>query len=312
LSSPKGGSKVLVTGASGVIGSAVVAQLRAEGLDVVGVASRDADLTDVEQTITLFEQVKPQFVIHLAAKVHGLMGNLRIQGSMFYDNLRINSNVVEAARLSGVSKIVAMGSVAMYSDTVSLPMKEAEIWDGPPHSSEAGYGHAKRAMLAQLEAYKDQYGLEFAFALSTNLFGPGDRFDEVGGHVLPSLVSKFHRGATTGERVSVWGTGTATRDFLYSKDAAVALHLLLERGSGAYNVATGEQHTIRETAELIAGTSGYQGEIDWDRDKPDGQSARAYDISRLTSLGWTPRYTFANALDETYEWYVAHAADVRR
>jgi GDP-L-fucose synthase len=174
----------LITGASGVIGVAVNDRLLSEGYETVPVASKDADLTDAAATNHLFDEVQPNYVIHLAARVHGLMGNLRRQGSMFYDNSRINNNVVEAARVSGVTKLVAMGSVAMYSDTVRLPMVETDIWDGAPHASEAGYAHAKRAMLAQLDAYKDQYDLDYAFALSTNLFGPRDRFDETNGHVL--------------------------------------------------------------------------------------------------------------------------------
>lgn len=304
--------KVLVTGASGVIGNAVVDRLQAQGYEVVAVASRDADLSDERSAMDLFRSTRPTSVIHLAARVHGLMGNLNSQGSMFYDNAKINMNVIEAARRVDVQKIVAMGSVAMYSDTVPLPMKESDVWDGPPHFSESGYGHAKRAMLAQLSAYKEQYGLDYAVALSTNLFGPKDRFDEVKGHVLPSLISKFHRGSQLGGPVVVWGSGSATRDFLYSKDAAIALQLMLERGEGTYNLATGTHHSIRETAELISRIAGFTKEITWDRDKPDGQSVREYDISRLNALGWEPTYTLEQALSETYAWYCEHHTQVRR
>ena len=304
--------RVLITGASGVIGMAVTDLLTAQGYDVSAVSSVDADLTNELSATRLIQAVKPRFVIHLAARVHGLMGNLHQQGSMFYDNARINSNVVEASRLAGVKKFVAMGSVAMYSDSVALPMNEADVWNGAPHSSEAGYAHAKRAMLAQLEAYKDQYDLDFAFALSTNLFGPRDRFDEKNGHVLPSLLSKFHRGVHTGDPVTVWGSGTPTRDFLYSKDAAVAIQLLLEKGSGVYNLATGQHHSIRDTAALIAKVTGYEGEIQWDRDKPDGQSARAYDVTRITDLGWKSTTSFEDALRETYDWYSANDVLARR
>ncbi|WP_199184906.1 GDP-L-fucose synthase [Cryobacterium sp. M15] len=304
--------RVLITGASGVIGVAVQDLLSAQGYDVVAVSSVDADLTDESATFRLVQYVKPKFVIHLAARVHGLMGNLHQQGAMFYDNARINSNVVEASRVAGVSKIVAMGSVAMYSDSVELPMNEADVWNGAPHASEAGYAHAKRAMLAQLEAYKDQYGLDYAFALSTNLFGPRDRFDELQGHVLPSLLSKFHRGVESGDPVTVWGSGTPTRDFLYSKDAAIALQLLLEKGTGVYNLASGRHHSIRDTAALISDISGYTGEVQWDRNKPDGQSARAYDVTRITDLGWESTTTFEDALRETYAWYSNNTVLARR
>jgi len=304
--------KVLVTGAGGVIGSAVKENLSRHGYEVVSVASKDADLTNTEQTNELLEAVKPEAVIHLAARVHGLMGNLRSQGSMYFDNIRINTNLVEASRLVGVKKIVGMGSVAMYSDTVPLPMSESTIWDGPPHSSESGYAHAKRAMLAQLEAYGDQYGMEFAFALSTNLFGPNDRFDETNGHVLPSLISKFYRGSTADERVVVWGTGKATRDFLYSSDAAEAMRILLEKGNGAYNVASGSQVSIVQVVNALQKISGYPHEIDWDRTKPDGQAQRAYDISRMTDLGWAPTHDFEEALAHTYGWYANHISEARR
>lgn len=304
--------RVLITGASGVIGVAVQDRLTAQGYDVVPVSSVDADLTNERTAFRLVKSVKPNFVIHLAARVHGLMGNLHQQGAMFYDNARINSNVVEASRATGVSKIVAMGSVAMYSDSVRLPMNETDVWDGAPHASEAGYAHAKRAMLAQLEAYKDQYGLDYAFALSTNLFGPRDRFDEKNGHVLPSLLSKFHRGVETGEPVVVWGSGTPTRDFLYSKDAAIAIQLLLEEGTGVYNLASGNHHSIRDTAALIAQISGYVGEIQWDREKPDGQSVRAYDVTRIRHLGWESTTSFEDALRETYNWYAENTVLARR
>ncbi|WP_307852468.1 GDP-L-fucose synthase [Glaciihabitans sp. dw_435] len=304
--------KVLVTGATGVIGMAVQENLTRNGYEVVGLRSTDCDLRNQADTVALLEHIKPDYVIHLAARVHGLMGNLRSQGSMYFDNVQINTNLVEAARLSGVKKIVAMGSVAMYSDTVSLPMRETDIWNGPPHGSEFGYASAKRAMLAQLESYRDQYELEYALALSTNLFGPNDRFDEKNGHVLPSLISKTYRGKTEGTGLVVWGSGLATRDFLYSLDAAEALRTLLESGSGTYNMASGSHVSIRETVDALVKISGFTGDIEWDRSKPDGQVERSYDISRLTDLGWSPKVKFEDALHKTYDWYAAHSEDARR
>jgi len=301
-----------VTGATGVIGTATLSVLREEGYNVRGLSSGDADLRDFQAALAVMEAVRPDAVIHLAARVHGLMGNVRAQGEMFRDNTLINMNVIEAARVAGVRKIVAMGSVATYPDGVPLPMRESDMWAGAPHGSEAGYAHAKRAMLAQLEAYQDQYGLEFAVAVSTNLFGPHDRFDEVRGHVLPSLISKFHRGVTTGEPVSVWGSGEATRDFLFSFDAARALRVLLEGGDGLYNVASGSHITIKEVALEIARAANFTGEIQWDRTKPDGQPARAYDITRIAALGWAPQVPLQSALKETFEWYRANLDRVRR
>jgi GDP-L-fucose synthase len=304
--------KVLVTGASGVIGSAVGTDLRSHGYEVTTVSSRDSDFTDAEQANELLLTVKPDAVIHLAARVHGLMGNLRSQGAIYYDNILINTKLIEAARLAGVRKIVAMGSVSMYPGGVALPMVESDVWSGAPHGSEYGYASAKRSMLAQLQAYHDQYGLDYAFALSTNLFGPNDRFDEENGHVLPSLISKFHRGATTGEPVVVWGTGSATRDFLHSSDAAAALRTLLEQGHGVYNVASGNHVSISDTVGRLAEISGYTKEIAWDRTMSDGQNQRAYDITRIRDLGWAPALDFDDALRATYEWYAENSEIVRR
>jgi GDP-L-fucose synthase len=304
--------RVLVTGASGVIGTATVDELARSGYEVVAVASSDGDLRNIDAADRVMATHRPEAIVHLAAHVGGLMGNARAQGEMYFDNVLINTNVIESARRHGVGKIVAMGSVAIYPDDIPLPMRESDIWSGQPHHSEAGYAHAKRAMLGQLEAYERQYGLEFAFAVSTNLFGPNDRFDEQRGHVFPSLMSKFHRGVTEGDTVTVWGTGKATRDFLYSKDAAAALRTLLEFGSGVYNVASGAPITISELVAEMAIATDFHGEIAWDATKPDGQAARGYDITRIAALGWAPQIPLRLALDETYEWYVGHVDSLRR
>jgi GDP-L-fucose synthase len=211
-----------------------------------------------------------------------------------------------------VSKLVAMGSAAVYSDLVPLPMSETDLWLGPPHWSEFGYAHAKRAMLAQLDAYRDQYGMEYAFALSTNVYGPNDKFDEQYGHVIPSLVSKFYRAATTGEAPTVWGTGTATRDFLYSRDAARGLRLMLEQATGPINLATGTSVPIRAAVETLQAVSGFAGTVNWDATKPDGQVVREYDTHKLTELGWSPMLSMTEGLTETYQWYATHFPNVRK
>ncbi|MBO9627364.1 MAG: NAD-dependent epimerase/dehydratase family protein [Microbacterium sp.] len=303
---------MLVTGASGVAGTALVEVLRTAGYDVSGISSAQGDLRDLSTALAVFEQVQPEAVIHLAGRVHGIAGNTGAQGDMFLDNLQINMNVVEAARRTGARKIVAMGTVAAYPGDVALPMRESDIWSGRPHGAEYGYAQAKRAMLAQLEAYQEQYGLDFAMALSTNLFGPNDRFDEARGHVLPSLISKFHRAVTTGESVVVWGTGAPTRDFLYSFDAARGLQVLLERGSGVYNLASGMIVSIKNVADQLAEVSGYSGEILWDHGKPNGQMRRDYDMSRISELGWGPAVGFREALESTYAWYAGHVQSARR
>lgn len=304
--------RVLITGVSGVIGRALSSELERAGYTVLGAGRAEADLRDATQARALIDQTGPDLVVHLAGRVHGLMGNIHSQGAAFYDNIQINTNVVEASRLAGVRKVVAMGSTAVYSDIVPLPMKESDLWLGPPHGSEHGYAHAKRAMVAQLQAYRDQYGMDYAFVVSTNLYGPGDRFDEAHGHVLPSLVSKFHRAVMQGDPVEVWGTGTPTRDFVYSADAAVALRMILEQYTGTINLATGTSVTIREAVEILRRASGYEGPIQWDAGKPDGQHARAYDVSRLTELGWSPATSLEAGLTATYRWYADNHDAARR
>ncbi|MDR3417126.1 MAG: GDP-L-fucose synthase [Nevskia sp.] len=306
-------SKFLVTGASGLLGHALMDELQASTTEqVVGVTSRDVDLTDFEATRDLFTTVKPDVIYHLAARVFGVMGNLHAQGQGYLDNMRMNTNVVEAARLAGTTKVVAMGSAAIYSDSVTLPMSEDQIWNGAPHFSEAGYAHAKRGMLAHLDAYRDQYGLDYAYCVSTNLFGPHDRFDEQFGHVLPSLLSKFLRANQTDGAVTIWGTGTPQRDFLYSKDAALALRMIGEGFTGPINLATGKAISIADTVQVIAEVSGFKGAVEWDRTKPDGQKLRAYDVSKLAALGFAPRYTLRESLAETYAWLERNVATARR
>ena len=304
--------RVLVTGASGLVGAALLDALRADGADVVGLSSRDVDLTDFAATRAAFERHRPALVFHLAARVRGIMGNQGVHGEAYLDNIRIGTNAIEAARLAGARKVVAMGSAAVYGDQVQLPMREEEVWTGPPHPSESGYAHAKRAMLAQLESYRDQWGLDYAYCISTNLFGPHDRFDERHGHVIPSLISKFHRAARGGERLSVWGTGAPRRDFLYVKDAARALVRIAEAFTGSINLATGTSVSIRETVELIAEVAGYRGAVEWDGTKPDGQRLRDYDVSRLAALGFAPAWTLRDALAETFAWFDANQALARR
>jgi len=304
---------VLITGSGGVIGRALQHELAVAGYkNVTSVTSKEVDLTDQAAAERLFNATKPTLVFHLAARVWGIMGNLSNKGIAYLDNIRINTNVVEAARMCGTRKIVAMGSAAIYSDMVQLPMSEDQIWNGPPHYSEAAYAHTKRSMLAQLEAYKDQYGLNFAYGISTNLFGPHDKFDEKFGHVIPSLISKFYKGQVHGESVSVWGTGKAERDFLFSHDAALALRLIAEEYEGPINLASGTSVTIRDTVGLLQKISGYAGSVEWDLTKPDGQKLREYDISRLRALGFKPRQSFEQALSQTYRWYKENYSHARR
>lgn len=305
--------KILVTGASGVIGRALCKELEAAGYsNVVALSSQSVDLRDENNTLDVIKEIKPLVVYHLAARVYGIMGNLQNKAAAYLDNTRINTNVIEAAKEAGVRKIVAMGSSAIYSDSVTLPMTEEQIWVGPPHYSEAAYAHSKRGMLAQLEAYRDQYGIDFAFCVSTNLYGPHDKFDEKWGHVIPSLISKFYNANLASGDVSVWGTGKARRDFLFSEDAAYAMRLIGETFNGPINLATGVTQTIRETVEMISEISNFKGAVNWDSSKPDGQNLRDYDISKLKSLGFEPRHDLRQGLEKTYSWFERNAASARK
>lgn len=305
--------KILITGASGVIGRALHNELTSAGYsNVVALSSQDADLRSEERTLAIFNEIKPTVVYHLAARVYGIMGNVQNKGEAFTDNTRINTNVIDAAQKSGTKKIIAMGSSAIYSDSVELPMTEEQIWKGAPHYSEAAYAHSKRAMYAQLDAYRDQYGLEYAFCVSTNLYGPYDKFDGKWGHVIPSLVSKFYNANINGRDVSVWGTGKARRDFLFSEDAAMAMRLIAEQYSGPINLATSETYTIRETVELLSKISNFKGDLRWDESKPDGQNLRDYDTNKLKALGFKPRNSLEGGLAKTYRWFENNINTVRK
>lgn len=304
--------RLIVTGAGGMLGRRVLDELTQAGYEAIGLTRAVVDLTETNETHRVFAELKPDAIIHLAARVAGLGGNLAAPGEMFYENIMINNNVVEASRRAGVKKFVGVGSTAIYSDLVSLPMREEDIWLGPPHGSEAPYGNAKRAMLAQLQSYGQQYGLKYAYAVLTNSFGPDDRFDEKHGHVMPSLISKFHRASQDGSAVTIWGTGKPQRDFIYSKDAARAFRLMMERSQGSVNVASGVEVSIRELVGLIAEVCGYQGDIIWDATKPDGQALRQYDTTRLKTLDFRPAFDLRQGVRETYGWFDRHQAESRR
>lgn len=306
-------ARVLVTGGGGVLGTALLKVLEEVGAGACWAPGRaDCDLIDTTATMKMFAAYAPSLVFHLAGRVSGVQGNITFAGRAFHDNAVININVIEAARLAGCKKVVAAGTTAIYSDLVTLPMKEADLWLGAPHGSEAPYGHAKRAMLAQLEAYAQEYGLDYGYMICTNLYGPGDRFDEVYGHVVPSVISRFHHAVTHGlQKIVVWGDGTPTRDFLFAEDAARAFVRVAEAGSGAFNTASGQAATIRRLIETVGEVSGYSGAVEWDVSRPNGQSRRAYDITRISALGWAPKVALADGLRRTYGWF-ASSDSVRR
>jgi GDP-L-fucose synthase len=299
--------RILVTGAAGLMGSALVDHLRAEGYEnVIPLQRADCDLLDTSATFAEFERRRPDHVFHAAARVYGIMGSLKNQGALFYDNSVMNMNVVEASRRAGVRKITVMGTGAVYPfPSPGLPLKEDMIFLGRPHPAHAGYANAKLAMLAMLEAYQDSYGLGWAYIVSANLFGPRDRFDAETGNVVPSLIKKFHDAKKNGGTVTVWGDGSAQRDFVYIKDAARIAQGVMNAIDGPVNMGSGQVCRIRDVVEALAEISGMSGRIEWDHSKPNGQGYRAYDLSKIGALGLEQSYSIRAGLEETWDWYRA-------
>ncbi|HEY1936272.1 MAG TPA: GDP-L-fucose synthase [Acetobacteraceae bacterium] len=300
-------SRIVVTGGTGMVGSALVRVLRDAGFhNVRAIGSADCDLLDWQATRAFFAEHRPDHVFHIAARVFGLMGHLQNKGIAYLDNILINTHTIEAARLAGVRKIVAMGSGCVYPHPApGAPVTEDMVWYGPPHHAEDSYAHAKRAMLAQLVAYKEQYGLPYAFVISGNMYGPDDKFVEEFGQVTPSLVRKFHVARMHGGEVPVWGTGTARRDFMFSEDAGRAMLAIMQGVEGAVNMGSGEVHAIRELVDALSDLTGMGDRVVWDSSKPDGQDHRASDLSRLFATGFRPQVSLAEGLRRTYEAFAA-------
>ncbi len=305
----KRSDKILVTGAKGLVGSALVEHLRQEGFDsVIEVGRENCDLTDPRETREYFDRSRPDYVFHAAARVYGLGGNLKNKAISFYDNVLINTNVVDASHRVGVKKIAVMGSGAVYPyPPPELPFREDMIFMGEPHHSEDSYSHAKRAMLGMLRAYRESHGLDWAYIVCCNQFGPRDRFDAENGHVVPSLIKKFHQAKCGGGNVVVWGDGSAQRDFMYVKDTARVATAIMEQLAGPVNIGSGSVITIRQVVDMITDISGMHGRVLWDATKPNGREYLGYQLSKIDSIGFSCNYTVRRGLEETWSWYTAHA-----
>ena len=297
--------RIVVTGAAGLLGSAVADHLYAQGYEnVVGLRRSDCDLLDASAAFAEFERRRPDHVFHAAAKVYGIMGSMKHQGVSFYENMMINTNVIEASRRAGARKVTAVGTGAVYPfPSPSLPLKEDMIFLGRPHPAHAGYANAKRAMLAMLEAYEESYGLKWAYIVSANLFGPRDKFDVEFGNVVPSLIKKFYDAKKSGGKVQVWGDGSAQRDFLYVKDAARAGLGVMSNIDGAVNMGSGHVCSILDVVDTLSDLTGMSGRIEWDASKPNGQAYRAYDLTKIDKMGFQPAYSLRDGLRETWDWY---------
>lgn len=298
-------ARILITGGTGLVGHALVSVLADEGFgNIIAVGSGDCDLRDGNAVQKMFTDLRPDYVFHLAARVFGIGGNKKYKSDVLFDNVMINSNVIEFARKAGAKKIVAMGSICVYPEFQGQQeFKEEHIWMGPPHSSEDSYAHAKRLMLAQLQAAKEQYGLASAFAISANLYGPHDNFDIENGHVTPSLIAKFFKAKQTGQSVKVWGSGAAIRDFSYCDDAARALYEILLKIEGPVNLGSGFRHPVRDIVSILQGICGESVRVEWDSDKPDGELYRSYNLDRLAAAGFHAKITLEEGIRRTYDWY---------
>ena len=305
------GKNVLVTGGAGFLGSALVRTLEGHGFEKEKIRvprSRDLDLRRWDDCVAAVEGV--DFVIHLAAKVGGIGYNMANPGSLFYDNAIMGIQLMEAARQAGVEKFVAVGTICAYPKFTPVPFREGDLWSGYPEETNAPYGLAKKMLLVQAQAYRQQYGFNAIYLLPVNLYGPGDNFDPVSSHVIPALIRKFVEAVDEGrESVEVWGTGAASREFLYVEDAAEGIVLAAERYDKPepVNLGAGFEITIRDLAGLIADLVGFTGEIVWDGTKPDGQPRRCLDVSRAErEFGFRARTGFEDGLRKTVEWYRKH------
>jgi GDP-L-fucose synthase len=302
--------KVMVTGGGGFLGQKVVAQLRSEGAEEIFVPrSRDYDLRTLDGVTRALADAGPQLVIHLAASVGGIGANRENPGRFFYENAIMGIQLLEQARLAGVAKFVTIGTVCSYPKFAPVPFREEEFWDGYPEEINGPYGLAKKMLLVQGQAYREQYGFNAIYLIPVNLYGPGDDFDPVTSHVIPALIKKCVDARESGAlEIEVWGTGSASREFLYVDDAAEGIVLAAQRYDGPepVNLGVGRELRIRDLVELIAELTHFTGTIRWNPSKPDGQPRRALDTHRARDLfGFVAGTSFEVGLQRTVEWYEA-------
>ncbi len=301
------GSNVIVTGGAGFLGSHVVELLTGAGANCHVPRSRDYDLTREVDVVRMFADMPADTVVHLAAEVGGIGANQQNPGRYMFSNMMMGALVMEHARLSGVQKFLQTGTVCSYPKFTPVPFQESSLWDGYPEETNAPYGVAKRALLVQAQAYRQQYGFRAVTLLPVNLYGPRDNFDLATSHVLPALIRRMIEARETGAAsVTLWGDGSASREFLFVGDAARAIVLALERYDAAdpINLGSGNEVLIRELATLVAEATSFRGEITWDSSKPNGQPRRCLDTSRARKeFGFTAEVPLAVGLKATVDWY---------
>jgi GDP-L-fucose synthase len=304
------GKRIVVTGGAGFLGTAVCRTLRGRGVaaeSIVVPRKRDYDLTIESHVERLYADARPDVVIHLAAQVGGIGANMAQPGRFFYANMAMGLHLVEHARRRGIEKFVHTGTVCAYPKHCPIPFREDDLWNGYPEETNAPYGVAKKAIFVMLDGYRRQYGLASAVTVPVNLYGPGDNFDPATSHVIPALIRKCEEARLAGaDEVICWGTGSATREFLYVDDAAEGIVKAAEiiEEPLPINLGGGVEIAIRDLVAKIAAACGYAGRISWDASKPDGQPRRSLDITRAkTLLGWEPRQDFDTGLAATVAWW---------
>ncbi|MCX5850406.1 MAG: GDP-L-fucose synthase [Deltaproteobacteria bacterium] len=300
--------RITVTGGKGFLGGHLLKKLNDCGCRHIKIADRpEYDLTDISSIRRMYEETKPEIVIHLAAKVGGIGFNQEKPAELFYDNLIMGTQLLHEAYLRNIKKFVALGTICAYPKFTPVPFKEEDIWNGYPEETNAPYGLAKKMMLVQSQAYRQQYGFNSIFLLPVNLYGPGDNFDPRSSHVIPALIKKcFDALDSNAQEIEVWGTGTATREFFYVEDAAEAIYLatLSYNKSEPVNIGTGFEISIKELTKLIVKLTGFSGQIVWNKSKPDGQPKRLLDTAKaLKEFGFVSRTDISTGLIKTINWY---------
>lgn len=307
--------RVVVTGGMGFLGASVMARLRERGAtEITTFNSRDYDLTRQTEVARMYRDEKPQVVIHLAARVGGIGANRENPGKFFYENAIMGIEMMEQGRLNGVEKYVQVGTVCAYPKFAPIPFSENDLWEGYPEETNAPYGLAKKMLLVQAQAYRQQYGFDAIYLLPVNLYGPGDNFDPASSHVIPALIRKCVEARDRGdESITVWGTGSATREFLFVDDCARGIVMAAERYDSPepVNLGSSSEISIRELVTLIARLTGFKGKVVWDSTKPDGQPRRKLNVDRARKeFGFESEVTFEEGLKKTIDWYESYQSQV--
>jgi GDP-L-fucose synthase len=309
-------SRIVVTGGSGFLGRHVVVALQSRGhSNLVTFRSSDYDLTHERDVERMIEALRPEALVHCAAVVGGIGANRRFPGTYFYRNLMMGSLLMEHARRAGVRRFLSIGTICSYPKFTPVPFREEELWNGYPEETNAPYGLAKKMLLVQSQAYRQEFGFDAVNVMLVNLYGPGDNFDPETSHVIPALIRKCLEAAEAGEHeIEVWGSGSATREFLFVEDAAQAIARALEalEDSEPVNLGSGQEISIRDLVTKIAAATGFEGRVRWDATKPDGQPRRCLDTSRARErLGWSASTPLDEGLRRTVAWYRAERAAAR-